>query len=262
MGDTTDLENPIIPSSDNYHNIMVQGTISDPDGVSDITFVAGVFYLSSIGYDSCVPSYSGDNISRPDCYYAECGLTPTSSTDATFECGFLFDETTIATTDGTAYASDDWSIAVHAVDSASNDVDTHFSAVHTEVGEVLSAAVPYPVTWGSLARGVTTDGSNNAAMGIFQKGNVPFNVTVSGSGDMSCTRGSIPLGNLTYIGTDTSGGTALTTTPTQVTDFTVPISTGSTDGSKNLYWNITIPSDSLISGTCTNVITVTVASAI
>ena len=262
-GDSTTLINPIVPSNENLHNLAIQGTISDADGVSDITAVQGVFYLTSIGYDSCVTSY-GSNVSNPDCYSAPCSIAPVNATDATFDCGLLFEMNTIATIDGSAYASDDWSIAVKAHDSAANEVDTHYSAVHTEVGQILIADIGTTIIWGTLATGESTDSTNNASQVIQQKGNTPIAISVSAATGMGCTRGSIPLTNISYITTDTGGGTPLSTTPTLVSDFAVPSET--TFGipqMKTLYWNITIPSGpaGAISGTCEGVITETASAA-
>ena len=194
-GDITTLENPIVPSNDNFHNLAIQGTATDADGVSDIIGMQAVFYLTSGGFDSCFTTY-GDAVYRPDCYSANCVITPVNSTDATFDCGMLFDMTTVATVDGSTYASDDWSIAMKARDSASNDVDTHYSAVHTEIGQILIANIGTNIIWGTLAIGASSDSTNNAIQVIEQQGNTPIAISASATSDMVCTRGSIPLTNL------------------------------------------------------------------
>ena len=175
----------------------------------------------------------------------------------------LFDMTTVATVDGSTYASDDWSIAMKARDSASNDVDTHYSAVHTEIGQILIANIGTNIIWGTLAIGASSDSTNNATQVIEQQGNTPIAISASATSDMVCTRGSIPLTNLSYVTTDTSGGTPLSTTPTQVSGFTVPIMTSSSPQTGTLYWNITIPSGSAgsISGTCSGTIVETASAA-
>lgn len=238
----------IYPSPGGTRDVYINGYASDPNGKGDIVSVRAAFFQTSIG--GCTTSGRSNNNS---CYYVPyCQISGTNTDNQIiFSCAIPI----WYYANGTLNNSDNWTARVEVTD-ASNASSGFTSDV--EIGDLLSISTEPTMDFGTLSAGESTTANNNTSMVVTQTGNIIADISVSGS-DMTCTKGTIPRGNIFYTLTDSAGGTPLTSTLQTLGVFNLPVRTDDAhESTKDLYWNITIPSN--VSGTCTGSIAV-VASA-
>ena len=239
--------------------LYIYGTYHDDNGCSDVTTLGFVLYGgSSVGGTSC--SYNDANCYNQNSTGYTCNFTSVGSntcdggtdTTADYVCSVPVQFFADATDDG-PYSGNDWVARVSATDAATTTgyYDSGILTFYT-----LSALdVGSSINYGSLALGsssttdipvtITNTGNNNS-----------LDVNLSGT-DMSCTVGTIPVGNQHYSTTAAQSYgsmTALTSTPTlQLLGLTKATSAGS-PSTDDLYWKIQIPSSG-VAGSCTGTTT-------
>ncbi|MEK7452252.1 MAG: hypothetical protein AAB664_02850 [Patescibacteria group bacterium] len=181
-----------------------------------------------------------------------CTITPITNTDKiSFSC--MIELAYFA--DATTSSSYDWTALVRV-----SDTDGLFATATStiDVVEILAADMGSSIDFGSLSAGESTNTDTNVAFLIKQTGNSITDLQVAGT-NMTCTSGTIPRSNLSYLLTDSAGGIPLTSKLKMFSAFNLPLRISETvEQTKNLYWNITIPLT--VSGTCNGSVTVTATS--
>ncbi|MFC1618031.1 hypothetical protein ACFL2B_02000 [Patescibacteria group bacterium] len=246
----------IDPTIGGTTTIHINGYVTDTDGVSDTSgwTIRGTFYRSSIsGASGC----SADN---NNCYVianGTCATRVVNSTTLEYDCPVAVEYYADATDTGSAYASDTWNPWMYASDGTGGfDMDFKVAGVKPEYNTKLGLSIPDTINYGNLANNTSTTSANNQVQTITQQGNDVADVEVSGL-DLTCTSGTIPIGNtqwsLTDVGYNGTGTTALTSSSTD-TNLNVGLQTNGLI-TKNLYWDILIPYD--VYGTCSGNTTIT-----
>ena len=238
-------------------DVWINGTLSDGNGYGDITAIDAFLYRSAA---TC--EVEGD-INGNNCYHNDvsCDITDHSGNSATFTCHFALNYFADATDTGT-YSAQHWIGKIIVRDSTDPAVGSSANATTTtEVNTTGALTFPDTIDFGSLTASEKTTTSNNKTTAISQAGTEVEDMKVSGT-NLTCPTSStsIPVGNLNWVITtneayDGADVTALSGTPSsqflgiglQTSDATVP--------SKDVYWNIFVPSDAL--GICTGTITMT-----
>lgn len=255
--------------------ITITGVVSDANGVGGSTFAAGD--LASIYAwiwrgptpGSGCKSTSGANDDGNNCYTmisdssntpasGKCVITSqASSTSVNYECRvevFYWADATDG--NGVAASSDKWSAFVEVKDdSNSSATDSKDFEIVANASLTYSATIPF----GTLALAEKTTASNNVAMTVTQNGNDIATTSVSGTA-MSCTVGTVPVGNIEWALTDVAhsnvASTDLSATPTNTAINVTYRTDESTANTSSLYWNIEVPATG-VSGSCSGTNTLT-----
>lgn len=237
--------------------VHVNGVFTDTNGGGDIPdngATVKFFRTAATGGAAC----SADN---NDCYSVSgvsCTLGVASGNTRAYDCPVALQYWADATDAGT-YIADNWTASVTVTDTA-GPATSSASTKTVEVNSLTALSIPSTIAYGSLALGASTTNVNNVEKTISQSGNTQADVNVSSSAAMTCTTGTIGVGNQEWAVTDVSfggGGTQLTGTPAQVTGLNVAVRTSEvTDTSSILYWNIVMPPNGA-GGSCTGTTTIT-----
>ena len=219
------------------------------NGDVDIVNVQATFSRSGAG----ICSLTGDQDDKNFCYRnVDCVVGGQNNDDvASFSCTIPIWYFVDATTNTTQ----NWVGQVVATDESG---ESSVMTQNVEMGEVISMSPASLISFGTLSNGESTNAANNGEMSVTQTGNSALDVNVSGTA-MFCTYGNIPVQNIRYTLTDTTGGIALTSAFETFTSFNLMQRTDDVvDLSKMLYWNLSIPSG--VSGTCSGSVSVTAVS--
>jgi len=232
--------------------VYVNGTVSDTNGYSDIASVSAKFYRSGVTNGATCTT------SNNDCYLVSgCTLSNGSGNTEDYSCAVPLEYYADATDASGTYAAQDWKAFAIVSDVSTASANTTHSGV--EVNTLTALSIPSTLSFGAFGLGTSTTNSNNQDMTITQAGNDIADVAVSQAAALTCTSGSIPAANIQWSVTDISynaSGTFPLDTNPHDTDLAVQLQTSGTPTTKNLYWNIAIPS-SAVSGSCTGTTTIT-----
>jgi hypothetical protein len=111
--------------------------------------------------------------------------------------------------------------------------------------------VEIQINFGTMSVGTNSSSANST--NITNEGNVQLDIQVSGNGDMSCTSGTIPVGNIHYnatSGQDYAVMCVLThiatdTCPSLSSTFNLAKTTDGTPSTKDTYWKLRVPSSNV-----------------
>jgi hypothetical protein len=219
--------------------VTANTTVTDQDGGGDISSASATLYHStSTSNDS-----DDENIHLTN---NSCTRGTPSGNDTVVTCTFTMDYMALGGT---------WTVNITASDLGSNSV----SATGTNSVNDLAAldVTQATVEFGSLELGKNS--SSATTMTVKSQGNIQIDARFKGSNYTCTTSGAIPAGNTRY-GLTSANYDTLTTELTEEdvtqTSFDLAYRTGGVDSTKNEYWGILTP-DSGVSGTCSNIITVT-----
>lgn len=234
--------------------LYIYGTYHDDNGCADVNTLGFVLYGgSSVGGTGC--SYNDTNCYNQNSTGYTCNFTSVGSntcdggtdTTADYVCSVPVQFFADATDDG-PYSGNDWVARVSATD-ASTSTGYYDSGILTFY--TLSALdVGSSINYGSL--GLSSTSPSSIPLAITNTGNNnALDVNVSGT-NMSCTVGSIPVGNQHYSTASAApygSMTALTGSP-ELIDFNIVKATSAgTPSDEDLYWQLQVPSSGL-SGSC------------
>lgn len=232
--------------------VKVTGTVEDLNGAADIQTVSLAFYNSAQA-----PSCSVDS---NNCYKVNNCQTQAGPTldQLDFNCTVNLAHWTDSSVAGGPDATKEWVVSVDVKDV--DNVTTNNNALRKEVNTLLALQIPNALDFGTLALLSQTNAGNNQTMTVTQFGNDEADVEVSMATPMNCSvRGSIPQNAVKWGLTDAAwndvGNVALSGTPTD-TELNVGYRTN--DGvalTKDLFWNISIPSG--VEGTCNSNMVIT-----
>ncbi|MEK7452253.1 MAG: hypothetical protein AAB664_02855, partial [Patescibacteria group bacterium] len=217
----TSSESTIVPSPATTKTVYVFGTASVADGGLDISTVGVSFFRTTITYAGCDAANDENN---NYCYRSGCTITEAnaSSTNVHYECQIPLQYYADATTGSGAYATTTWTAIVKATDVATATGDNTASPLLTEIGDIVAISIPSTYTWGTLELGTNTSSSTNASLAVTQTGNTVADIYLSGT-DLTCTSGVMPVSYVSYVFTDTFGGTALSASSTHISTFDLPL---------------------------------------
>jgi hypothetical protein len=217
------------------------GTVYEPNNISDIVRVNATLFQDSIGGNG--PDDNNDHYTN-----ASCHSVSNSTYYANYTCGFSLQY----------YANNGtWQCNITATDSAPN---IGFENRTFAINELLAVEVsPNVIDYGKLqATNISPDDVN---MTVTNRGNVPFNVTVEGYGEipldglaMRCDTGTVPIGNQRYsVNHSLLFGTMvpLTGTATEIKNLTLAQRTNDAAlglSSNMTYWKLQLPT--LVQGNC------------
>lgn len=168
----------------------ISGTMSDPNGFSDIDTFEGRYYRSAMGA-ACAADVNNCYVRS---YPATCTLASTSSTAGTFDCAVALEHYADATDSGSfttegAYPTHHWVVRAYAEDQA--NANTSLTATN-EINSLRDLSACASINYGTLGNGSAS--STGVACDITNDGNVDIDIEISGTA-MTCTVGSIPVGN-------------------------------------------------------------------
>ena len=249
--DTYTTSNPITPNIAATRTVFVNGRVSDADGVGtgfgdgDLASVDLRFYRSSVG--------AGCTADPNDCYLVSCAVSSNTSTILNYSCSIDLQYFIDATTASSPYAAQTWKADVLVTDDTAQ---TASLIKQTEVESILSIYIPTTMNFGARSNGEKSTVANNLNITYTQQGNTLGDLEVSGA-DIACSlHGTILVGDfkwsLTDVAWDDAPAQALTTSANQTN-----INIGTDDDTaltKNLYWNIKLPT--VGNGTCSGTITI------
>jgi len=231
--------------------VSCTATVTDNDGCTDITGANYIFYRTSQGSAGATDNnyrYSGS------CTQDGGSCTGGGDLTATYTCTINAQFYTDPTDAGSPYPTDDWTCRVTPSDNVgagTADTDT------IEMNSLTALNVTANINYGTLGMGTDTGATNQTAV-VTNTGNRSIDSQMSGT-DMSCTIGSIPVGNQEYsasaftygAGTDLSGTpTSLVLTLPQPTNDVAPVITDDS------LWGLGMPTMG-VSGSCTGTNTFT-----
>lgn len=245
-------ESSLIPNPGSIKRVFVYGNVMDPDGDQDIASVYVSFFRTGITSASCdTPEESDPN----HCYTGMCTITAGDpNTIARYDCEIDLQYYADATLGSGVYATDNWSVLITVSDQATARGDNAGFLTTSEVAELNAVSIQPTISWGNLDLGTITTAQSNAAMTVTQYGNSVSDLVLSGTG-LTCASGTIDVSRVQYILTDVDGGTALTATPVELTDFNLALRTDGTV-TKDVFWNLSVP-ETGVGGSCQGSITVT-----
>ena len=230
-------------------NVVVKATVTDNNGCEEITTGSGT--ISAVLYRSGATNGAACTASNNDCYPVTLTVdtgTCSGASDTSFDVTGSADLKHYAdpTDAGSAHAAETWKTTVSAFDG--NATGTGDATV--ELNTLSALDISGNIAYGSLGVG-TNSGSTPQTVVVTNTGNVAMDPQVSSSAAMNCTVGTIPVANQKYSATTftyTSGGTALSATPTTL-NLTLPKQTTASAVTSTSYWGIGIPASG-VSGTC------------
>ena len=224
-------------------NVSCNATVYDPNGWQDIALVNASLWnyanSSLYGQDDMNMHYSN----------ASCSKIGGSGNNFTAVCGFVLHHEALPGT---------WDCAILGKDSFSNYAT---STGNNSVDQLVALTVYEQ----GISFGVMSIGSNSSvanSTNVTNQGNVAIDIKVSGNADMSCTSGTLGIGNIGYNVSsgnyDSMSSKMLSTTPTLEPAFNLGIEGAATPegvpSTKNEYWTLRVPQG--VGGFCNNTITV------
>ena len=244
-------------------NVVVTATVTDNNGCEDIDSVSVKFFrtdLTSTGADDSNHRYTqAATLVGGTCTAGGSDLS--ANYTATIAVQYYADPTDA----GSANEATDWSAEVTPADGSGGTAGANDTI---EMATLTALNVTADIAYGELALSADT-GTTDKTSTITNTGNESIGVQVDGyEGDgahtgtdtsMSCTIGTIPIGNEKYSTTtavDWDTKDALTHTAATVTGFTVA---QRTDGvtTDDIYWGFGMPANG-VSGDCKGTIVFTV----
>ncbi len=229
-------------------NVSCVGTVTDTDEFADITSVTADLYRTSVG----VGGGEDDNNYYQLAGDAECVPSGGSGNSETYTCTFAVQYFADPTDTGSPNASDTWTCTM----TPSDGVGAGTAASDTiEMNSLMALTVTATIAYGSVNANADT-GSVNQTTTVTNTGNRDMDPELSGV-TMADGGNSIAVGQQKYADaafTYTSGGVALSTTPTAI-NVTLPQRTGGAI-SDDVLWGLGVPNGTPIgSYTGTNTFT-------
>ena len=232
------------------HTVHVCGTVTDLNGYEEVNDPTDYDVTLYDDTPEDFPCAADDN----DCYEQIVGegLTLSNCTSGT-TCDFDFEIADIAYL---ANPSSAWKARVNVVDDASQAGDQTSSAFG------INSLTAFSITNGPVNFGTVALGGDSAQQTITfnNYGNVIVDAEQTASGAMTCTVGSIPVGNVEWSFTNAfeyGAGTDMTAGATSITTMSLAKSTVTgTPETKPMYLKLHIPTTG-VGGSCMNTVTFT-----
>ena len=157
--------------------------------------------------------------------------------------------------DAAATGGSTYKVKVVVTDSQAAAVDNLLALATFNYAQLAALNAPASVDTGSnISPG---SASSIATMAVGNYGNIQIDAQVSGTAPANGAN-TVPVGSIAYsLASDMASSTALTTTASSISSFDLAGGSGS---SKNLYWQMTMPSGAsqyVPAGTYTSVLTIT-----
>lgn len=239
-------------------NVVCTATVTDTDGYTQITSVEAKLYRTGVGAGAVDDNANHYTLSGDTECVPSNGSGTTEDYTCTFAVYFYADPTDV----GSTYETDDWTCQVTPSDGAgvgTADTDT------IEMDTLIALDVTATINYGTLALGADT-GTTDQTTTVTNTGNAQIDIQLDGYGatdgdgySMTCTIGTIPIGNERYsltAATDWSTKTQLTDTATTLTAFDLAKGASST---KDVYWGFGLPSTG-VGGSCSGKVNFTAVS--
>lgn len=237
---------PFTPTAGAVKMIYVNGRVMDEDGVGgayeegDINTIELQLYRSAIGANC--------DTDPNTCYRTYCNVRANSPNVLDYSCGVELSYLIDATTAGSTYASQDWTVEIIAIDDIGGLDNLVYSI---EVDSILSVSIPSSLAFGQLVPGTQTTAGTNTSLTFTQEGNTPATLEISGEA-LTCNGiGSIPRNHIEWslqdVEYEDTNSHKITSSP-----VSTEINIGTDDDGtllKDLYFNIRIPLG--VSGSCT-----------
>jgi len=220
--------------------VSATGTVSDPDGYSDITSVQGKLYRSGVGPDCALD----DN----NCYEdTSCATSSCSGNSCEYTCEFNV-QFYAEPTDTGSYAvaqgwdTQHWEAWVKVIDSTSTSSTATNSAQTVDVNTLAALNVDSSITYDALDPGTNMPNLIKATNAT-NTGNVPIDIQIKGD-DMTGPGGAvIGIENQRYATSSvawSSGYTASSTYQTLEVDLPKP-TTSPSNSTDIIYWGWGVP---------------------
>ncbi len=210
--------------------------VIDLDGFGDVTSVTADLYRTSIGSTSPLDNNNHYRLVGD----TECIPSAGSGTSETYTCDFDVEYYADPTSVGSVNAADDWTCAVVATDTESQNSTAVTDLI--EVNELQAISVtPLAINYGSMAPG-TDSGAVNQTITVINAGNINTDTDISGSAMVGSA--TISIGqqkyNLTPFNVATTG-TVLSATATTL-DVLLPQQTNDASVVQDaIEWGIILP---------------------
>lgn len=241
--------------------VTVTATVTDNNGCENISSAQVKLFRTDIGASA---SDDDNNHYTVSASQDNGSCTPGGSDlSATYTATVAVNYYADPTDPGSVHADTNWTAEVTPSDSAG----TGKAATDTiEMSTLTALNTTASVAYGEVSLGTTTAAVDQTVV-VTNTGNEGIDVDLDGYGStdgdglaMTCTIGSIPIGNERYsatANTDYSAKTPLTDTATKL-DLDIPQRTdGASTG--NVYWGLAMPAQG-VSGTCNGKIVFTANS--
>ena len=250
-------ENTIILTEATHTHVAVTATVTDNNGCADITGVTAKLFRTGVtnGAD-CTPT------NLIDCYEPvamtivadSCGVAPDITADYTgdIEVQYYADAT-----DAGTYADDTWSVHVIPSDAGAGTAGTDDTA---EMATLTALNVSTTISYGALAlNGITGDTTSydTTVTNTGNKASIGVQVKSGAATAMTCTVGTIPVGNEKYHATSTTAyasKTALTALDVAVAN--VAAAKGAAGNTDTIGWGLQMPATG-VDGSCTGTVVFT-----
>lgn len=235
---TVTVTDPIDLSAGSTKAITCNATFSDADGWANVSSVNATLWDVAASAEGNADD-SNDHYTNASCSIG----TNTSESDAPATCTF----------DLQYYANNGtWTCKIRAYDAAASGTNQ----TNTTINTLLALNIPSTINFGTMSLGDTSTNTTENETSVENYGNVLIDVDLSGD-DMSCSSGTIPVGNIKYSDTDNTAYASMTALTTSATTLNLNVAQRTNGVStKTTYWKIQIPSTG-VGGSCTNTITFT-----
>lgn len=236
---TLNSSNAIVLTENTTTTVYATTTVTDANGCSTITNVIADFYRSGVTASGCDTAGESNNNS---CYPIQSctvvGGTCSGALDTTanYVCSVSLQYYADPTDAGT-YSAQTWTVNISASDGVATSTDATATA---ELNQLTALNVTASIAYGTVPANTDT-GSTNQTTTVTNTGNTAIDPDISGT-DMVDGLNEIGVEYQKYSDaafTYTSGGTALSTTPTSI-NLTLPQRTSGvvTD---DVLWGIGVP---------------------
>ncbi|MBP9816454.1 MAG: hypothetical protein KBD05_00250 [Candidatus Pacebacteria bacterium] len=215
-------------------NVVCAGTVTDTDGFADITHVGSFLYRTGVGTST---ASDANNLYR---LYGDSECIPSggSGSSETYTCTFPVEYYADPTDAGSPDAADTWTCEMHPADNVATGTPATDT---TEMASLLALNVTASIPFGTVNANSDTNTTNQTTV-VTNTGNRDMDpelsgtaMTDGGSGTILSSQQKYSLTAFTY----SSGGTALSTTPTTL-NAALPQQTSSavTD---DVFWGLGVP---------------------
>lgn len=236
-------------------NVVCAGTVTDNDGFADISTVGAFLYRTGVGTTS---ASDNNNLYR---LYGDSQCVPSSGSgnSETYTCTFPVQYYADATDAGSPNSADNWSCELHPRDAVATGTPATDT---TEMASLMALNVSATIAYGSVDANTDT-GTTNQTTTVTNTGNRDMDPQLSGVNMTDGGSNTIAVGQQKYADsafTYSSGGAALTTTPTT---FNITLPQQTTDGGGGVItdavlWGLGVPNGTInTSYTGTNTFTAT-----
>lgn len=236
-------------------NVVCAGTVTDSDGFADISTVGAFLYRTGVGTTS---ASDNNNLYR---LYGDSQCVPSSGSgnSETYTCTFPVQYYADATDAGSPNSADTWSCELHPRDAVATGTPATDT---TEMASLIALNVSATIAYGSVDANTDT-GTTNQTTTVTNTGNRDMDPQLSGVNMTDGGSNTIAVGQQRYADsafTYSSGGAALTTTPTT---FNVTLPQQTIDGgggviTDTVLWGLGVPNGTInTSYTGTNTFTAT-----